>query len=157
MRISVWSSYVCSSDLGAIFDSEAVDATGTGFANDTARAPGHFRHDVGAEALDDLVESPGNRRQRGERLDQAVTTRNGVPALHGLAVAKHGSRRQVAFAVREGLVELHREGMSEVVQNVFARSEEHTSELQSLMRISYAVFCLKKKHHKTYIELLTQK
>src|SRR3546814_10481883 len=29
-----------------------------------------------------------------------------------------------------------------------ARSEEHTSELQSLMRISYAVFCLKKKHSK---------
>src|SRR3546814_14996806 len=29
--------------------------------------------------------------------------------------------------------------------NVYARSEEHTSELQSLMRISYAVFCLKKK------------
>src|SRR3546814_1091107 len=29
------------------------------------------------------------------------------------------------------------------------RSEEHTSELQSLMRISYAVFCLKKKHPKT--------
>src|SRR3546814_10466867 len=30
---------------------------------------------------------------------------------------------------------------------VTARSEEHTSELQSLMRISYAVFCLKKKTH----------
>src|SRR3546814_7826993 len=29
------------------------------------------------------------------------------------------------------------------------RSEEHTSELQSLMRISYAVFCLKKKNHNT--------
>src|SRR3546814_7516582 len=29
-----------------------------------------------------------------------------------------------------------------------ARSEEHTSELQSLMRISYAVFCLQKKKHK---------
>src|SRR3546814_3037349 len=29
------------------------------------------------------------------------------------------------------------------------RSEEHTSELQSLMRISYAVFCLKKKNHST--------
>src|SRR3546814_7130052 len=29
--------------------------------------------------------------------------------------------------------------------NMFTRSEEHTSELQSLMRISYAVFCLKKK------------
>src|SRR3546814_2915340 len=31
----------------------------------------------------------------------------------------------------------------------FGRSEEHTSELQSLMRISYAVFCLKKKKTKT--------
>src|SRR3546814_1872288 len=31
------------------------------------------------------------------------------------------------------------------LQSPFARSEEHTSELQSLMRISYAVFCLKKK------------
>src|SRR3546814_6386261 len=31
---------------------------------------------------------------------------------------------------------------------VYARSEEHTSELQSLMRISYAVFCLKKKTNK---------
>src|SRR3546814_4191999 len=30
------------------------------------------------------------------------------------------------------------------------RSEEHTSELQSLMRISYAVFCLKKKKHHVY-------
>src|SRR3546814_1698510 len=31
----------------------------------------------------------------------------------------------------------------------YIRSEEHTSELQSLMRISYAVFCLKKKKNKT--------
>src|SRR3546814_4350667 len=31
------------------------------------------------------------------------------------------------------------------------RSEEHTSELQSLMRISYAVFCLKKKHSSGYL------
>src|SRR3546814_2932505 len=35
------------------------------------------------------------------------------------------------------------------------RSEEHTSELQSLMRISYAVFCLKKKTHKTLQNTLT--
>src|SRR3546814_10850752 len=32
------------------------------------------------------------------------------------------------------------------------RSEEHTSELQSLMRISYAVFCLKKKNNRTTIQ-----
>src|SRR3546814_7175895 len=35
---------------------------------------------------------------------------------------------------------------------VGAKSEEHTSELQSLMRISYAVFCLKKKKTKKYIK-----
>src|SRR3546814_3078714 len=35
-----------------------------------------------------------------------------------------------------------------IVQSNLLRSEEHTSELQSLMRISYAVFCLKKKNTK---------
>src|SRR3546814_12209068 len=35
------------------------------------------------------------------------------------------------------------------------RSEEHTSELQSLMRISYAVFCLKKKNNKTKTKTTT--
>src|SRR3546814_10422683 len=34
-----------------------------------------------------------------------------------------------------------------ITQYIVNRSEEHTSELQSLMRISYAVFCLKKKKH----------
>src|SRR3546814_2578797 len=38
---------------------------------------------------------------------------------------------------------------------VNSRSEEHTSELQSLMRISYAVFCLKKKNKQT-TQILTQ-
>src|SRR3546814_6415346 len=33
------------------------------------------------------------------------------------------------------------------LENVLSRSEEHTSELQSLMRLSYAVLCLKKKKH----------
>src|SRR3546814_2548319 len=36
------------------------------------------------------------------------------------------------------------------------RSEEHTSELQSLMRISYAVFCLKKKNTTQYLSKLTK-
>src|SRR3546814_5291568 len=36
------------------------------------------------------------------------------------------------------------------------RSEEHTSELQSLMRISYAVFCLKKKKHYHYSNTYTE-
>src|SRR3546814_8149071 len=37
------------------------------------------------------------------------------------------------------------------VSRAYSRSEEHTSELQSLMRISYAVFCLKKKNHRQII------
>src|SRR3546814_5254314 len=36
------------------------------------------------------------------------------------------------------------------------RSEEHTSELQSLMRISYAVFCLKKKRHYVCVSAVRQ-
>src|SRR3546814_2875810 len=55
----------------------------------------------------------------------------------------HGSlrdpRRKVTDAWRRGLKELTAKT---------PRSEEHTSELQSLMRISYAVFCLKKKKNK---------
>src|SRR3546814_10817949 len=54
-------------------------------------------------------------------------------------------------------VEIH-ESIANLVHNAInhagdgCRSEEHTSELQSLMRISYAVFCLKKKkkNHKTH-------
>src|SRR3546814_7176986 len=41
---------------------------------------------------------------------------------------------------------------SEWSEAAYERSEEHTSELQSLMRISYAVFCLKKKKHKYTME-----
>src|SRR3546814_8365863 len=48
--------------------------------------------------------------------------------------------------------EHHSEANESIFTNVPGlRSEEHTSELQSLMRISYAVFCLKKKKHKPQI------
>src|SRR3546814_2086437 len=45
-----------------------------------------------------------------------------------------------------GIEAIQRKPVSPMVQE-WARSEEHTSELQSLMRISYAVFCLTKKTH----------
>src|SRR3546814_6009145 len=48
------------------------------------------------------------------------------------------------------------EGDSPVVRRITLRSEEHTSELQSLMRISYAVFCLKKKHVNATHEVATE-
>src|SRR3546814_6052902 len=55
-----------------------------------------------------------------------------------------GSPREVANAEDEG-VEFVWLSAPEAFDGSGARSEEHTSELQSLMRISYAVFCLKKK------------
>src|SRR3546814_7188689 len=53
-------------------------------------------------------------------------------------------RRQI---VEESILDAHRLAFLPFMDwtVVLARSEEHTSELQSLMRISYAVFCLKKK------------
>src|SRR3546814_7867927 len=44
------------------------------------------------------------------------------------------------------------DGCATISAIAFARSEEHTSELQSLMRISYAVFCLKKKKKVTILK-----
>src|SRR3546814_3126682 len=59
-----------------------------------------------------------------------------------------------AIGVTDGLRQVHQihtlQGKQVALGNYAtqqARSEEHTSELQSLMRISYAVFCLKKKTH----------
>src|SRR3546814_9929278 len=62
--------------------------------------------------------------------------------------------KQVSFSIKEGevfgLVGESGSGKSTIARLIAglykARSEEHTSELQSLMRISYAVFCLKKKN-----------
>src|SRR3546814_1286445 len=60
----------------------------------------------------------------------------------GLALSGGGSR---AIAFHLGCLRaLHDRGVLPKV-SVLSRSEEHTSELQSLMRISYAVFCLKKQ------------
>src|SRR3546814_14559405 len=51
--------------------------------------------------------------------------------------------------------ELHMKSLVETAKfkgiSVAGRSEEHTSELQSLMRISYAVFCLKNKTHRLFL------
>src|SRR3546814_7966237 len=64
-----------------------------------------------------------------------------------------GSGRLRARALRRGVEGDHR--LSRLHRrHADGRSEEHTSELQSLMRISYAVFCLKKKQH-TEIYILT--
>src|SRR3546814_1819785 len=58
--------------------------------------------------------------------------RDSPPLTRALAVHVHGYHRTIRLRVE-----------------IVLRSEEHTSELQSLMLISYAVFCLKKKHNKS--------
>src|SRR3546814_1200426 len=75
------------------------------------------------ERLAISVELRGDRLQRGGR-----------DRMQDLAVRAFGQARldHAPDLVRQG-------------DRVAVRSEEHTSELQSLMRISYAVFCLKKK------------
>src|SRR3546814_10159648 len=60
------------------------------------------------------------------------------------APAEDGGRRLFCFAMQS------RAACRPAAEN--SRSEEHTSELQSLMRISYAVFCLKKKNKINYQE-----
>src|SRR3546814_4223662 len=50
------------------------------------------------------------------------------------------------FELKAVIEDLHKKKVS-IFPGVPTRSEEHTSELQSLMRISYAVFCLKQKKH----------
>src|SRR3546814_20730001 len=70
------------------------------------------------------------------------------PAIILVAGIGHMPGRGLAHG--KGLIQRHAEPAPELlmidqgVPNLLDRSEEHTSELQSLMRISYAVFCLKK-------------
>src|SRR3546814_8836224 len=61
---------------------------------------------------------------------------------------KHG--RRPALVATLLLMGLATACMALIPSHAMIRSEEHTSELQSLMRISYAVFCLKKKKNQNY-------
>src|SRR3546814_6379402 len=103
MRISDWSSDVCSSDLPERPARRPVEARAVRVARE------HHRLEVAAEQ---------------QRVHQQREDRRADP----------GDEQQDIDGQRE-----------EIAAD---RSEEHTSELQSLMRISYAVFCLKKKKHK---------
>src|SRR3546814_4408024 len=87
------------------------------------------------------------------------------PVLHHLVEGDHAGRRQRRHMLRQQPVEQFGMAAAEVRQTVIVdadpaaqpaigvRSEEHTSELQSLMRISDAVFCIKKKSSKYIIRI----
>src|SRR3546814_7271946 len=72
-----------------------------------------------------------------------------VVAEGGPQVARIGGLRSRPQLVP--LRQVDRQPLRERHAGALRRSEEHTSELQSLMRISYAVFCLKKKKHKAQL------
>src|SRR3546814_3357299 len=109
----------------------------------------------------DLLEADVAPRAHGRWIDRGIALQEPrkhilAPIHHrpftGVPVAVDVDERDVA--VRAVVGELHvlaREALAQrlvelqVRRSGIQRSEEHTSELQSLMRISYAVFCLKKK------------
>src|SRR3546814_5917002 len=140
MRISDWSSDVCSSDL-------------------RPRAPQLVeRHaaveDVAADQPETGFEIIGRQREMADhRLPEA-----GCCRFDGIENRRDGGVAMRLPAARNGGIEMLAEqacdmlaGRCEAVVDEARdqRSEEHTSELQSLMRSSYAVFCLKTKKHTT--------
>src|SRR3546814_6516994 len=128
MRISDWSSDVCSSDLtGRV----AEYAHGLAVVVIGQAVPGHVVEHFGAAVLDAGARAVEQVRRIGHRLHAAGDHDIGRAGLDQV-VAEHDR--------------LHA-GAAHLVDGGGARSEEHTSELQSLMRISYAVFCLQKKTH----------
>src|SRR3546814_10833789 len=84
--------------------------------------------------------------QHGPATDDSFSSRGWRPRLCGFAlrVVGHSSQCGSRSEGAKGIKSQDR-GRSDVERAIKDRSEEHTSELQSLMRISYAVFCLKKK------------
>src|SRR3546814_10358545 len=92
-------------------------------------------HQAGARRL--VVGIPDAMRDR-------IVDRRQVAAPQPVVVGQAGIERLHPRAARAvALDAMDAKGRGPALH----RSEEHTSELQSLMRISYAVFCLKKKHH----------
>src|SRR3546814_5185248 len=128
MRISDWSSDVCSSYLPA--------------ARSVPRNPIVAQDDRGGSV-------PRHRRRRLRRYPCLVRRIGPEPSRY---VDQPRDRARVHRVASQGLRTFDRMLVGR------SRSEEHTSELQSLMRISYAVFCLKKKQYKdiSSMQLTTQ-
>src|SRR3546814_10219858 len=162
MRISDWSSDVCSSDLRVPSekplsrDAESgQNRPGIGGEENergerrTAIAPQHPAREPGAVRGDARVgplrTGPAEvipSRQRDPR-DPA-----GFLPHRLFDLARKGAARHDPVACGSDRVD-------EARFKTIGRSEEHTSELQSLMRISYAVFCLKKKNINSKSQLIS--
>src|SRR3546814_3083907 len=122
MRISDWSSDVCSSDLHdhALAGGQAVGLD-------------HDRRALVADVCERVVQL---------RMDGVV---RGGDTVAGKEILGEGFASLQLRGGGGGAEDAQALGAEAVDDAGDQRSEEHTSELQSLMRISYAVFCLKKK------------
>src|SRR3546814_4114654 len=91
-------------------------------------------------------------RPRGE-IGFATLRGGDVAGEHSVVFATEGE--QIVLTHKATSREVFARGAVKAALWGRGRSEEHTSELQSLMRISYAVFCLKKKTNNTIISIST--
>src|SRR3546814_7573428 len=135
MRISDWSSDVCSSDLAEMAAFHPLHRHRPGGRGDTALAIAQIARDIVIKAV------PARLRRQHDR-------KGGIPGDIDRFQRVHLNRNTQAHG---SLPDRAHHPLGECAANVTrarCRSEEHTSELQSLMRISYAVFCLKKKTNK---------
>src|SRR3546814_4290140 len=128
MRISDWSSDVCSSDLG---EEGRRRRCGTGGPRQTRRERGPFRAAV-------------EMREVWHRADDARQSAPGTAIIVSMlrALALTVLIATIPMAAPADAAGGHDSGLVAWVTDGDTRSEEHTSELQSLMRISYSVFCL---------------
>src|SRR3546814_2003393 len=131
MRISDWSSDVCSSDLRA----QPRALLGPTVAALPLSNAAH--HLVGAGSITRKPPAPISLTSSARSAMPRLLKRK-MPSIPPNPSA--ASRRLVGK-----LLPGFQSRAMRTVSNTESRSEEHTSELQSLMRISYAVFCLKKK------------
>src|SRR3546814_2162436 len=141
MRISDWSSDVCSSDLPPArsgCDAPPDGAGGLCFARRRHRC-GERSPPAGSCGKSLCTLRSAEHTGAFHLAGRAVT----MPSRRLLLVAL------IAFAAAIAGVFVGRMVSDAPKANETERSEEHTSELQSLMRISYAVFCLNKKIHTT--------
>src|SRR3546814_9211489 len=129
MRISYWSSDVCSSDLLAPTAALARMTLASTSALEGGRTITEYRA-TGTQ--------PGRMTPQREQALERIGDRQGL--IRELAIAADVSDGVIRGLVKTGAIE----AVEVDIDSPF-RSEEHTSELKSLMRISYAVFCLKKK------------
>src|SRR3546814_3978299 len=134
MRISDWSSDVCSSDLrrrkSDTGGARQIAAAFIGFVAGKGGPCGRKAHMIGDLVLADFTQAGG------AVCVKSCASEPGVGAAHIDRYDFFHNSVSIAASI------------ADAPASASSRSEEHTSELQSLMRISYAVFCLKKKKQK---------